>query len=212
MLILALDCSTTRGSAALAVGADLKNCQWYWREEFSAGRGQGGLLFTALERGLAQARPSGEKLGEIVVGLGPGSYSGVRQAIAAATGLTLATGARLRGRPSVAALTPDHGNYQVVGDARRGAYYWTLVQSGDCLEGPELVPDLPTLRARMDLPGEYWYTCAVENVPPGLPPEMPVFFPRADRLLMGSPDTLTCPPLEPIYLRPVSITLPKPRP
>ena len=132
MLMLALECSTARGSLAIAVGRGLEECEMRWRAEFVAGRGHGGLLFTTLERGLAETRRDGEPLGEIVVGLGPGSYSGVRQAIAAATGLALATGARLRGRPSMTALDPCTGRYQAVGDARRGTFYYTAVEGWRC--------------------------------------------------------------------------------
>ena len=215
MLILALDCSTARGSAALAVGNGLEDFQIRWRAEFSAGRGHGGELFTTLERGLAEMRRDGEQLGEIVVGLGPGSYSGVRQAIAAATGLALATGARLHGRPSTAALrfgTHDAPAYQAIGDARRGAYYYTAVDGeGACVAGPELLPDLATMQTRVATPPA-WPIVAMETLPPGSPKEIPVAWPEAGLLLAGPASGLLPPPLEPIYLRPVTVTLPKIRP
>ena len=181
MLILALDCSTSRGSAALAVGTDLENFRWQWRAEFPAGRGHGGELFTTLERGLAEMRRDGQQLGEIVVGLGPGSYSGVRQAIAAATGLALATGARLHGRPSAAGLpaglkTRSNGAFQVIGDARRGAFYYTAVLHGLHVAGPELVADVAALQARVDERHD-WPMVAVESLPAGLPLDTPVAFP-----------------------------------
>ena len=50
---------------------------------------------------------------------------------------------------------------------------------------------------------------AVETVPPGLPPETPLVLPSAELLLARAAANLMPPPLEPIYLRPVSITLPK---
>ncbi len=77
MLILALDCSTARGSAALAVGSGLEDFRSAGARNFPPDAATAGELFTTLERGLAEMRRDGEQLGEIVVGLGPGSYSGV---------------------------------------------------------------------------------------------------------------------------------------
>ena len=72
----------------------------------------------------------------IVVGLGPGSYAGVRIAIATAVGLKAAWGARLLGLPSVCAL--DHVEYVAVGDARRNSFFFAHVIRGRCVEGPTL--------------------------------------------------------------------------
>ena len=133
MFVLALECSTAHGSIALTGG---------WRTEFTTGRGEGGRLFTALAAAMDVVRAAGEPLSQIVVGLGPGSYSGVRQAIAAATGLAAATGAPVVGVPSSAALAVDAERYQAVGDARRGTFYYTVRWTdGRCVAGPELLED-----------------------------------------------------------------------
>ena len=210
MLTLALECSTALGSVALAAGHGPGDRRFHWRERFAAGRGEGGKLFTALANAMQAVRASGMPLGEIVVGLGPGSYSGVRQAIAAGTGLALATGARLSGWPSTAALPAAPERYQAVGDARRGTFYYTAVRAGACVVGPELLPDFPALQAR--LAGHAgWPLFAVETVPPGLPPETPVALPLADGLVCSEVSRRVPPPLEPIYLRGVTFTLPKPK-
>lgn len=261
--ILILDCSTSRGSVALALGRRAI----YWEKEFSAGRGHGGELFRALEEAVQMAkkvrdsdddhqrelreslqaqghevRPGVETrveetdpaprqfLSEILVGLGPGSYSGVRQAVAAASGLAMATGARLGGFASPLALRTDAGNYHAVGDARRGAFYHTAVRSetedwtaGDgalrgtsvvartVVAGPELLDGMDALHARLAAHPD-WPVVAVESVPPGLPADTPVVWPAALRLPLFDGLARHAPPLEPIYLRPVSITLPKPTP
>ena len=211
MLTLALECSTARGSVALAmVGSAADKVQPLWREEFPAGRGQGGKLFLALEHALRAAREAGEPLAEIVVGLGPGSYSGVRQAIAAATGLALATGARLTGYPSTAALVGVPSRYQAVGDARRGTLYYTAMEDGACVAGPELLTGLAEWEERVALRPD-WPVVAVESVPEGLPPETPVALPSAEALVRGEPRRGVGPPLEPIYLRAVTVTLPQAR-
>ncbi|RFC46067.1 MAG: tRNA A37 threonylcarbamoyladenosine modification protein TsaB [Verrucomicrobia bacterium] len=82
----------------------------------------------------------------IVVGLGPGSYAGVRITIAAALGLQSVWGCRMVGIPSVAALGSLHGSYQAIGDARRGTWYYAQVRDGLCVEGPLLLESAEHLR------------------------------------------------------------------
>ena len=202
---LALDCSTTLGGVTLATldGRILA------QEDFAAGRGRGGELFLALERTLHAARMAGGMPAEIVVGLGPGSYSGVRQAIAAAVGLAAATGAALGGVPSVLALRGAGECYQTVGDARRGTFYYAAVCDRACVAGPELLPDVVALHARLAERPD-WPVYVVETpLPDGILADAPVLPVDAAALLTVLPASRLPPPLEPIYLRPVSITLPK---
>lgn len=201
MWTLAIECSTHRGSLALAQGAELR-----WQAAFEAGRGKGGAFFAELENAVRAL--GGAALGEVVVGLGPGSYSGVRQAIAAATGLGLAFGARLSGLPSPAALETGAAAFHALGDARRGSFYYTAVRDGVCVIEPELVDRdgaLARLAAHPDWPA------LAETSLDGLPVTADVF-PAAARLLTASATTRRLPPLEPLYLRDPAITLPKPRP
>ncbi len=204
MFALALDCSTAHGSIALARNEE-SAC---WRAEFTTGRGQGGKLFTALAEAMRVVRAADGRLERIVVGLGPGSYSGVRQAIAAATGLAAATGAQLVGVPSAAALAVEAARYQAVGDARRGTFYYTALENGVCVAGPELLETREGLQERLaERPG--WPVFAVETLPDGMDEGVQTALPSAERLLYVPMDALVFPPLEPIYLRPVAFTLPK---
>lgn len=201
MWTLAIECSTHRGSLALAQGGELR-----WQAAFEAGRGKGGAFFAELEN--AARALGGAALGEIVVGLGPGSYSGVRQAIAAATGLALAFGARLSGLPSPTALETAAPAFHALGDARRGTFYYTAVCEGACVIEPELVDRAGALSRLAACPG--WPALA-ETALDGLPVTADVF-PTAARLLTAPAATRRLPPLEPLYLRDPAITLPKPRP
>lgn len=201
MWTLALECSTGRGSLALAQDGAPR-----WQAAFAAGRGRGGEFFAALETAVGAI--GGETLGEIVVGLGPGSYSGVRQAIAAATGLALAHGARLSGLPSTVALETDAPAYHALGDARRGAYYYTAVGEGACVVEPALVERAEALARLATRPG--WPALA-EAPLEGLPVTGGVF-PAAARLLTAPAATRRSSPLEPLYLRDPAITRPQPRP
>lgn len=204
---LGLDCSTARGSVALADATG----PLLWQVAIPAGRGHGGQLFGVLARALGEVRAADGKLSRIVVGLGPGSYSGVRQAVAAAVGLAAATGASLLGASSAVALSVPvlPAIYRAVSDARRGTFYHTAVRAGVCIQGPELLPDANALAERLAEHPE-WPVFAVESaLPDGLLSDAPIVFPDACELLRLPENSYRLPPLEPIYLRPVSITLPR---
>jgi hypothetical protein len=65
-------------------------------------------------------------VGRIVVGTGPGSFAGIRAAIAFARGYSLASGCEVLGLESPCALASGDGPSAVVGDARRGKYWVAL--------------------------------------------------------------------------------------
>ena len=62
----------------------------------------------------------------IVVGTGPGSFAGIRSALAFAQGYTLGRRCEVLGLPSACALVEGEGPLAVVGDARRGKYWIAL--------------------------------------------------------------------------------------
>ena len=68
-------------------------------------------------------------IGKIVVGRGPGSFSGIRAALAFAQGVAAATGCEVTGLPSTLALSSRHGRIAVIGDARRGRF-WVVLHEG----------------------------------------------------------------------------------
>ncbi len=97
------------------------------------------------------------ELSDVVVGLGPGPYTGLRVGIVTARVLAEIAGARLRGICSLdviaaqfAAAHPD-GEFVVATDARRKEVYWArYAVDGSRLEGPSVnaaedVPRLPTI-------------------------------------------------------------------
>lgn len=134
MKTLALDRSTDTQSAALAVdgkvvaskvfgGADARSSNW-----------------PVLVRDFLKANglePSG--VDRFLVGQGPGSFSGIRAALALAQGLALpknsatsansASSAAVFGLPSAIALTRDGAKVAVVGDARRERF-WVILYDG----------------------------------------------------------------------------------
>ena len=69
----------------------------------------------------------------IVVGTGPGSFAGIRSALAFAQGYALGRTCEVLGLPSACALAGD-GRLAVVGDARRGRF-WVALFNGFDMEG-----------------------------------------------------------------------------
>lgn len=199
MTILAIDTSTNHGSVALLVDSALR-----LEETIVADRSHSASLFAVLER----ARGLVTAIDMMAIGLGPGSYAGVRIAIAAAMGFELGLGARLVGLPSVAALETDAARYIAIGDARRESFYFTLVEDGICLEGPQLFT-AAELRAKLRESGGVPLLA-----PAAIPafPEAAVSFPSAARLARRAAADLGIvarDDLEPLYLRDPYITLPK---
>jgi tRNA threonylcarbamoyladenosine biosynthesis protein TsaB len=129
MTILALEFSSDRRSVALARdGVVLAESV-----EETAGRGTKALGL--IERALAEATLSRAAIELIAVGLGPGSYTGIRAALALAQGWQLATNVKLAGVNSATAIAGEaqrnqmFGRVNVVIDAQRGEFYlsqWEL--------------------------------------------------------------------------------------
>lgn len=126
-MILALDASSASGSVALVRGRDTVQ-----EIPISTPRGRGGALFTALQEILHDA----PVLERVVVGTGPGSYNGIRSAIAAAWGIAQARSIPVVGLSSLLGLA--EGDYTAVGDARRGQFYLARIAHGAFLSEPAL--------------------------------------------------------------------------
>lgn len=199
--VLAIETSTPHGSVAL-----LRDGEVAFSARFIADRSHGSALIPPLEevRGMVDA------LDIIAVGLGPGSYAGVRIAIATAMGLGLALGARLVGLPGVAALDVDAPRYIAVGDARRDTFYFTHVVDGACIEGPLLLGAREVAERVAALPGLPVFA----PEPVAIFPQATVAFPdavRLARLAAAGRGIVAEGALEPLYLREPHITQPKPR-
>ena len=78
---------------------------------------------------------AGRAVDRIVVGTGPGSFAGIRAALAFAQGYAIGSGCKVLGLPSPCALAGS-GKVAVVGDARRGMRWVAL------FEGFEMASDV----------------------------------------------------------------------
>jgi tRNA threonylcarbamoyladenosine biosynthesis protein TsaB len=197
-VILALELSTPRGQLAVLRGSDI-----LLDELFVSDRSHNSMLYGPLQRALSIARPE-----LIVVGTGPGSYTGVRIAIAAAQGIGLSTGAPVIGWSSLATLCSE-SHYTVIGDARRGIAYHATVTNGR-LSPLTILPvaELPTDLAQPR------YT--VDTTPLASVPELYSMQPSALRLAqiasgLSEPELsqLQAQLLEPLYVQEAFVTQPK---
>jgi tRNA threonylcarbamoyladenosine biosynthesis protein TsaB len=141
MDILALDTSMGACSAAvLRSGGDL-----FARQEPMA-RGHAEALMPMVAEVLDEAGIAPVELDLIAATTGPGSFTGVRIAIAAARGLALVTKAKLFGTDSLTVMArtaresgASGGPLAVAVDARRGMLYLGLYEDGNRREGPLLI-------------------------------------------------------------------------
>jgi len=163
MNILALDTSMGACSAAV-LRTDGAASSLHARQEAMA-RGHAEALMPMVAEVLAEAGIAAREIDVIAATEGPGSFTGVRIAIAAAHGLALATGAKLygndslsvMGRTALASGLLPNGPFAVAVDARRGMIYLGLYdETGARREGPLLIS--PEDAARL-LPRDL--TCAV---------------------------------------------------
>lgn len=148
MHILALDTSMGACSAAV-LRADGTRQDLFVHAEFMA-RGHAEALMPMVAEVMAEAGVTPSGLDLIAATLGPGSFTGVRIAIAAARGLALATGARLWGTDSLTVMAQgalaetdlrQAGRpFAVAVDARRSMLYFGLFDAaGARLQGPVLI-------------------------------------------------------------------------
>ena len=121
MVELALDCAANACSVAVARGGKLVASHWR-----AMARGHAEAAPVMVERAMADAGADFPEISRITVTRGPGSFTGIRIALAAARGLALATGAGIAAVPTFEALRPPEppeGRLLAVLDTRRGSLY-----------------------------------------------------------------------------------------
>lgn len=98
------------------------------------------LLVPTVERLLADAAVTYADLDAIVVGCGPGPFTGLRVGMATASALGVALGIPVHGVCSHDAIAQGReGRWVVATDARRKEVYWAAYADGERVAGPDVV-------------------------------------------------------------------------
>jgi tRNA threonylcarbamoyl adenosine modification protein YeaZ len=212
MKILAIEFASERRSVAVVADGVVRG-----RAEEIGGRSTRAL--SLVERALREAAMEREAIDCVAVGLGPGSYTGIRAGISLAQGWQLARGVRLLGLSTVECLAAQaqaegiHGRVNIFIDAQRSEFYFAAyevtVESRRIVE-PLRLASAEDARAQARA-GEViiWPELAK------LFPQGRVLFPDAamlGRLCAGRTDFVSGDRLEPIYLREAQfVKAPRPR-
>ncbi|MBI5363213.1 MAG: tRNA (adenosine(37)-N6)-threonylcarbamoyltransferase complex dimerization subunit type 1 TsaB [Planctomycetes bacterium] len=217
MTSLALETSTRAASVAVRHGDRTVVAR------LEAGRAQASDLFPALERLMQELGADPRRIEVVVVGTGPGSYTGLRVGIATALGIARGSGAQLVGVPSGEALVfgrvPVGAEAVFLLDARSGEVYFAryrrtetgveVVEAPGVLKPGEVAARIP---ARVPIFGDATVAEVAELDAEQRARLVADAVPRAEDLLeLGllhlaergptAPDAL-----EPLYLRPFAAT------
>ena len=199
MTILALEFSSEQRSVALARDSAILS------EATESGGYRVTRAFGLIEKVLEQAKMSRDEIEVIAVGLGPGSYTGIRAAIAIAQGWQLARDVKLLGVSSAECLAAQaqaekiFGRVNVVIDAQREEYYlatWEISETSRKEIAPLKIVAAAEIMAKK----------SAREICIG-PEAGKILFPSAAtvaRLAAGRTDFVTDKTLKPVYLREAS--------
>jgi tRNA threonylcarbamoyl adenosine modification protein YeaZ len=211
MTILALEFSSSQRSVAVARGNSVLS------EAIEAG-GRNTAAFGMIEKILAEVKIEREEIEAIAVGIGPGSYTGIRAAISIAQGWQLARGIKLIGVSSAECLAAQaqaeniYGRVNAVIDAQRDEFYLAAfeISAGGWKEiEPLKIFPRTEVQSRADAEEILIGPEAARWFPSGR-----ILFPRATTLaqLAGSRnDFVAGEKLEPVYLRETNFVKAPPR-
>lgn len=215
MKILAIEFSSSLRSVAL-VNASGTTVETLGRAEEQ--HGQTTHAFAMIEAVLKQAGLAPEGVDCLAIGLGPGSYAGIRVSLAIAQGWQLATGVKTIGISSVACLAEtarirgQRGGASFIVDAQRGEFYladYQLSETGCLATRPLGIVGKAEVEQRLAA-GVAVFGPEATSAFAGSKD----LYPEAEALaLLAAPRTefVAAAELQPIYLRPVAfVKAPKP--
>lgn len=137
VLVLALDTSSAAVTAAVVVVGDDEVELVAERVTINA-RGHGELLAPAIADALEAAGNTADELDAIVVGTGPGPYTGLRVGLVSAAVMSDLLGIPAYGVCSLDGMALEGETITVAADARRREVYWARYENGVRVEGPEV--------------------------------------------------------------------------
>ncbi len=171
---LVIDTATNRTSVGLFAGNDLMYSGFHDGATAHA---------EALPKLVAAALKVNNEVDQVIVGMGPGPFTGLRVGIVFAQTFATARNISWRGACSLDAIDVDSDLYIVTTDARRKEVYWAKYENGIRIKGPEV--DAPSSVAQ--LPEKKFGFGFTEDLYPSL------------ALLLAK--SITSPIMEPMYLR-----------
>lgn len=126
---LTIDTATSRTIVALINGEEILFSQ------FHEGATDHGRAVSDL---VAQALVGGVQPNQVIVGMGPGPFTGLRVGIAYAHAFAMARNIPVIGICSLDAIAIEEADYTVAIDARRKEIYWATYRGGVRVEGPSV--------------------------------------------------------------------------
>ncbi len=196
MKILAVEFSSDHRSAAVLDGERLL-------AEQTVTEGRDTAAVALIESSLGEAKVGRSEIECIAVGIGPGSYTGIRAAIALTQGWQLALGVKVQAIESLEALAMGEqvagrrGEVTLAVDAQRGEFYLARFELA-----AEVISNLEPIR----LAKRAEYDALLAAGHPVTGPGLGESFPAAEhvgRLAAGRSDFVQASELEPVYLRQV---------
>ena len=143
-ITLAIDTSTSRASVAIV---DQGALLWHGYRDGATSHG------SAVPALVVQALQVAPVIEQVVVGMGPGPFTGLRVGISFARTFALARVIPVIGVCSLDAIAGqvrEKDDFVVATDARRKEVYWARYRAGERIEGPYV--DLPAVVAALGMP------------------------------------------------------------
>jgi tRNA threonylcarbamoyl adenosine modification protein YeaZ len=196
MKVLAIELSTAAGSVAVVADGEATEVR-----RFACPRGRGAEVFDVL----AGMRWRWQGITRVAAGIGPGSYNGLRAACALAGAIQSSLGIDAVLAPSVCLLDVEEQSYFATGDARGGRFFWAEVRDRTLAGDIRLVDkeELALLLVENSPVYRVGPMAGRENIPSASPDAgiLALLAPSLTAVKDGQ--------LEPIYLKPPHITMPK---
>ena len=198
MKVLAIETSSSHASVAVALGNDI-----IAERRFQAPRGRGAEVFSILE----EMRPLWQGIDRMAIGLGPGSYNGLRVACAIAGSFQLALGIEIITVPSPCLLDSVEKNYFAAGDAR-GGRTWLAEIKNHQLQGEICLLTKEEWTSHL---GQKYSQLTLRVGPVPGAESLPQASPLASVLARLASSLVPADPteIEPLYLKPPHITTPR---
>ncbi|MDO5030098.1 MAG: tRNA (adenosine(37)-N6)-threonylcarbamoyltransferase complex dimerization subunit type 1 TsaB [Corynebacterium sp.] len=218
MNILAVDTSTPQVTAGIVqVSDDGRELTTLAQQLHLDARAHNEVLVPLIQQALADSGLAANDLGGVVVGCGPGPFTGLRVGMATAASYADALGIPCHGICSLDALASDTSDELVVTDARRREVYFTAYRGGQRIFGPAVakpadviglitaeIPDFAPVQARGSVKH-------IEQID-GLnlqDTEVVEVLPTPESLVRVADLDATPSPLVPLYLRRPDAVVPK---